>query len=83
MVYSYKGILRNNDEQTAALHHDMDEFDKHNVDHKKSHTKSKHTVCFYVYKAKKKKKKAKLIYGVRSQNSGYPEARKVINWKRH
>lgn len=39
VLHSY-GILQNNEgEQTAATRHSMGECDKHNVEHKKTHTK--------------------------------------------
>lgn len=79
MVHSYNGILQNKgDEQTAATHHNMDEFDKHDADCKKPRTKAYYMVlCTYSLLKKKKK----LTYGIRSQKSGYPKAEGASDWE--
>lgn len=80
MVHSYNGILQNReDEQTAATHHNMDEFDKHDVDCKKPRTKANILYGFMYIKFIKKKKK--LTYGIRSQKSGYPKAEGASDWE--
>lgn len=79
MLHSY-GILQNNEDgQTAATRHSMDECDKHNVEHKKPHTKE--NILFGFLNMKFKKREAKLIYGIRSQNSGCPKAGGIIPGK--
>ena len=58
MVYSYNKILQNNeDEPTAATHHNVDQFDNHNVKHKNSHKEVNILCGFMELKLKKQKTK--------------------------
>lgn len=65
VVHSYNGALQNKEDNKLATHHSMDEFDKHDADCKKPHTKANILYGFMYIKFIKKKKK-KLIYNLRS-----------------
>lgn len=64
MVYSYKILQVNEDEPTAATHHNVDQFDNHHVEHKNSHKEVNILCGFMDLKLKKKKKKLKVKIAV-------------------